>query len=197
MEDWGAKRETMNSYDVKADSFEDLYGGEQSEKYWAALDAVGVGGGDVVLDDGCGTGLFIRRIARHSSCVVGVDLSKMMLNVAKRTCRELKNVLLIQCDADFLPLKENLFDKVFSFTLIHDLPNPERTVLEMARVSKPRSKIVVTALKKMYTLTKLTDRLGSSGMRVVDAPDAEGLKDHVVVCEKVERCHPSIRLTDR
>jgi len=184
VEDWGVKRETMNSYDVKADSYESLYGDEQSEKYSAAFGAVRVGGGDVVLDDGCGTGLFIKRVARHSSYVVGVDLSKMMLKVAKRTCRELKNVLLIQCDADFLPLKENLFDKVFSFTLIHDLPNPERAVLEMARVAKLGSKIVVTALKKMYTLAKLTDQLGLSGMRVVDAPDAEGLKDHVVVCEK-------------
>jgi len=184
MEDWDAKRETMNSYNVKADSYDSLYGYEQSEKYSAALYAVRVGGGDVVLDDGCGTGLFIRKVARHPSRVVGVDLSRIMLNVAKRTCRELKNVLLIQCDADFLPLKENLFDKVFSFTLIHDLPNPDRAVLEMARVSKPGSKIVVTALKKVYTLTKLTDQLGSFGMRVVNAPDAEGLKDHVVVCEK-------------
>jgi len=184
VDDWGVKRETMNSYDVKADSYESLYGYEQSEKYSVALYAVRVGGGDVVLDDGCGTGLFIRRIARHSSCVIGVDLSKMMLKVAKRMCRKLKNVFLIQCDADFLPLKENLFDKVFSFTLIHDLPNPERAVFEMARVAKPGSKIVVTALKKVYTLKKLTDRLGLSGMRVIDAPDAEGLKDHVVVCEK-------------
>jgi len=184
MEDWGAKRETMNSYDVKADSYDSLYGGEQSEKYSAALCAVRVGGGDIVLDDGCGTGLFIRKVARHPSRVVGVDLSRIMLNVAKRTCRELKNVLLIQCDADFLPLKKDSFDKVFSFTLIQDFPNPERAVLEMARVAKPRSKIVVTALKKVYTLTKLTDRIRSSGMRVIDAPDTEGLKDHLVVCEK-------------
>jgi len=184
VEDWGVKRETLNSYDVKADSYEALYGDEQSEKHLAALDVVRVKCGDVVLDDGCGTGLFIRKVARHSSCVVGVDLSERMLRIAKRMCLGLVNVFLIQCDADFLPLKRDSFDKVFSFTLIQDIPNPERAVLEMARVAKHRSKIVVTALKKVYTLTKLTDQLGSSGVRVVDAPDAEGLKDHVVVCEK-------------
>ena len=187
MGDWSVKREAMDSYDVKADGYEAQYGGEQSEKYGTALNAVGVEDGDVVLDDGCGTGLFIRRVAPHSSCVVGVDFSKRMLSVAKRMCGGLRNVFLIRCDADFLPLKEGSFDKVFSFTLIQDAPNPKQTILEMARVSKSGSKIVVTALKKVYTLAKLTDQLRSSGLRVVDAPDADGLKDHVVVCKKVEQ----------
>jgi len=183
---WDVKRETMDSYDVKADGYESQYGGEQSEKYGAALDAIRVERSDVVLDDGCGTGLFIRRIAHHSSCVVGVDFSERMLSVAKRMCGGLRNIFLIRCDADFLPLKEGSFNKVFSFTLIQDAPNPDRTILEMARVSKSGSKIVVTALKKVYTMAKLTEQLKSSGLRVVDAPDAEGLKDQVVVCEKIE-----------
>jgi len=178
MGDWDAKRETMESYDVKADSYEIQYGGEQSEKYWVALNAVRLEGDDVVLDDGCGTGLFIRRVAHHSSCIVGMDFSERMLRIAKKMCGELKNVFLIRCDADFLPLKEESFDKVFSFTLIQDAPNPDFTLLEMARVSKSSSKIVVTALKKVYTLAKLTDQLMSSGLRVVEAPEAEGLKDH-------------------
>jgi len=187
MEDWSVKRETMESYDVKADGYEAQYGGEQSEKYGAALDAVRVEDGDAVLDDGCGTGLFIRMVAHHPSCVVGVDFSERMLRVAKRMCGGLKNVFLVRCDADFLPLKEDSFDKVFSFTLIQDAPKPERTILEMARVSKSGSKIVITALKKVYTVAKLTDQITSSGLRVVDAPEAEDLKDYVVVCEKVER----------
>lgn len=185
MGEWNVKRETMDSYDVKADGYEAQYGEEQSEKYEAALNAVRVEGCDVVLDDGCGTGLFIRRVAHHSACVVGVDFSERMLSAAKRMCRGLRNIFLIRCDADFLPLKEGFFDKVFSFTLIQDVPNPERTILEMARVSKSGSKIVVTALKKVYTLTKLSDQLRASGLGVVDAPDAKGLKDRVVVCEKV------------
>lgn len=176
----------MDSYDVKAEGYEAQYGGEQSEKYGAALDAVRVEGSDVVLDDGCGIGSFIRRVAHRSFCVVGVDFSERMLSVAKRMCGGLRNVFLIRCDADFLPLKEASFDKVFSFTLIQDTPDPKRTILEMVRVSKSGSRIVVTALKKVYTLSKLTDQLRSSGLRVVDAPDAEGLKDHVVMCEKVE-----------
>ena len=187
MGDWSVKRETMDSYDVKADGYEAQYGGEQSEKYGAALDAVRVEGNDAVLDDGCGTGLFIRRVAHNSSCVVGVDFSERMLSAAKRMCGGLRNVFLIRCDADFLPLKKSSFDKVFSFTLIQDAPNPERTILEMARVSKSSSKIVVTALKKVYTLAKLTDQLRSSSLRIIDAPDAKALKDHVVVCEKAEQ----------
>ncbi len=187
MGEWRAKRDTMESYNARANSYDDQYGEEQSEKHRLALDVIGVEEGEVVLDDGCGTGLFIEKIVGPSSLVVGIDISKGMLSVAKRRCGRLRKVFLILCDADFLPLKEKLFDKVFSFTMIQDIPNPRRAISEITRVSKPGSKVIVTALKKAYTRARLIAQLRFPGLKVIDIPNAEWIRDHIAICERVKR----------
>ena len=62
--------------------YEERYSGEQKAKYKAALEKVDVAGG-VVLDVGCGSGLFFREIAARSRIVIGIDISRKLLQKAK------------------------------------------------------------------------------------------------------------------
>jgi len=64
----------MNFYSITASSYEELYGTEQQLKYDLVLKALGVESLGRVVDIGCGTGAFLRRISSESTFLVGVDL---------------------------------------------------------------------------------------------------------------------------
>jgi ubiquinone/menaquinone biosynthesis C-methylase UbiE len=66
--------------------------------------------GECILDAGCGTGANLRRMVRAGSRPLGVDFSRGMLRVAKRSC---PGVLLAQADLHAnLPLQRGAFDAV-------------------------------------------------------------------------------------
>jgi malonyl-CoA O-methyltransferase len=139
---WQVKKGVMARYDMVAPSYDVRYGEEQSKKHEVALQTLGSFCGKMVLDEGCGTGLLLSKIAGYNTSIVGVDLSRGMLKRAVEELRPWKNVHFICCDADFLPLRENLFDCVFSHTLLQNMPKPKTTLDEVVRVSKGGSTLV-------------------------------------------------------
>ncbi len=83
MAGWKDKRRVMQRYDLTAEMYEDRYAEEQKAKYKAALKNVEVAGG-VVLDVGCGSGLFFKEVAAQSDMVVGVDISRQTTAKSQR-----------------------------------------------------------------------------------------------------------------
>ena len=85
----------------------------------AAVDALGLTGGEAVLDVGCGTGDTTLEIARRvgpAGSVVGVDVSPRMLAEARKRIEtsESRNVHLELGDINELPLPGAAFDAVVS-----------------------------------------------------------------------------------
>jgi ubiquinone/menaquinone biosynthesis C-methylase UbiE len=109
-----------------------------------------------------------------------------MLERAGSRCGGRENVCLVCGDADRLPFRERSFDKVFAFTLIQNMPDPGQTVHEIVRVAKSGSRVVITALKKCFTLEKFVWLLEKSGLTVVDVMSGEDLRDHVAICTRSE-----------
>lgn len=181
---WKEKKREIRRYDVTAHIYNLRYHKEQGKKYEAVLNLLEVTNGNLVLDLGCGTGLFIQRIAKLGCTIVGVDHSKKMLEETKRECSYLINVSLICGDADFLPLRENMFDKVFAFTLLQNMPEPRKTILEMIRVARIDSDLVLTAQKKIFTKERFMQLLGEIDLSVVKFFDDEGLKDYIAICRR-------------
>jgi len=73
--------------------------------------------GDYILDVCCGTGLedsFLANYVGGVGYVVGVDISRNILDVAKERSkkRKLKNIDFIRAEKDHLPFKEGVFDHV-------------------------------------------------------------------------------------
>jgi ubiquinone/menaquinone biosynthesis C-methylase UbiE len=96
--------------------------------------------GDLVLDVACGHGNFTEAIARRvgpSGLVVGLDISgRMLARAARRVARAgLAQVLLLRGDALALPFVAGAFAKVNCSGGLHQLPDLERALAEMARVS--------------------------------------------------------------
>lgn len=106
--------------------------------------ACGAGGGRI-LEVGVGTGLSLPDYARHNT-IVGIDLCEPMLRQAADRVAEhrLTHVeALSVMDAERLALSDGSFDVVVAQFVITAVPNPEATLDEFARVTKPGGEIVL------------------------------------------------------
>lgn len=102
-----------------------------------------------ILDIGIGPGGFAIKLAKtNDTMVVGIDVSKRSLRIAKTHIKEGKlsgKIFLVAASADFLPLREASFDAVASIFTIHHLPPPRRnkSFKEFYRVLKHQGKLAL------------------------------------------------------
>lgn len=101
--------------------------------------------GKKVLEVGCGVGSDLIRFARAGAYVTGIDLSPRSVFLAKERLHlyGYQGVAVIEGDAERIPYKENVFDCVFSWGVLHHIPNIEKAISEIYRVAKPNGKICV------------------------------------------------------
>lgn len=98
-----------------------------------------------LLDVGVGTGLELPMFPRAAR-VTGVDLSEPMLAIARKRVAELglDNVeALIAMDAMALTFEDDSFDAVVAPYVITVVPDPRRTLDEIARVTRPGGEIIL------------------------------------------------------
>jgi ubiquinone/menaquinone biosynthesis C-methylase UbiE len=177
---WNQKRTTMQRYDLTAKMYDARYAEEQAVKYNAALKHLILSQGSV-LDVGCGSGLLFSHVGAEAQTIVGVDISRMLLLQAKERIRDLPRVHLVQADADYLPFKNARFSVVFAFTVLQNLPKPLDTLKEFKRIAERDAYIVVTGLKKAFSLKAFRALLQKAGLQVVYLEDSDALKCHVAV----------------
>ncbi|MEM3439700.1 MAG: class I SAM-dependent methyltransferase [Candidatus Bathyarchaeia archaeon] len=171
---WEEKESIAERYDRLSSSYDELYGEEQRRKYDLALWTMR-GASGLALDLGCGTGtLFSRLIGSFE--IVGVDISKGMLNAARR--RGLK-AHLIRADAEYLPLKDRIFDAIFCFTVFSGPADLRASIPELARVLKPFATLVLSAPKEGFEPMELVEALEPLGECELIDP---GIGDYVCIC---------------
>jgi len=102
------------------------------------VDLCGIGKGDRVLDVGCGVGATPCFLAEHIGChVVGVDLSRGMLDWAKRRAARLGLADLVRfeaADIRDLPFDDGSFDVVLCESVLVVVPDKPRAASELVRV---------------------------------------------------------------
>ena len=101
-----------------------------------------------VADIGCGTGSLTFELARFAGKVIGVDLSKEMLRRARAVARErqLSNVEFRQGDALKPPLASHSVDAAFCVMVLHFLPDPQRAIAGLCRVTRPGGSVILVDL---------------------------------------------------
>ena len=177
----------MHRYDVTADMYDERYAVEQRGKYRKALETVNVSGA-MVLDVGCGSGLFLSEVAAQAKLAVGLDVSRKLLPKAKERVGNFANVLLVQADADHLPFCDATFGTVFAFTVLQNMPKPAETLGELKRVVAGGGWVAVTGLKKAFALEKFMDILEGSGLRLVNFVDEPDVNCYVAVLVPLNIC---------
>lgn len=94
-----------------------------------------------ILEVGAGTGEYTQYIAQlfPKAKIVAIDISPEILKLAKKKCKKYKNVEFQAASAYKLPFRENSFDLVCGFYILHHL-DLKATAKEICRVLKPESK---------------------------------------------------------
>lgn len=92
-----------------------------------------------ILDLGCGPGQLAMDIASQTpgACIVGVDLSREMVRLARMHARDLPNTRFILADAAALPLEDESVDFVISTGALHHFADPAAVFSECRRVLRP------------------------------------------------------------
>lgn len=105
-----------------------------------------------MLDVATGTGDFaIEALALKPDEIVGVDISKEMLNVGIKKMKEKghDNVIHLQLgDSENLPFEDNTFDAITVSFGVRNFENLEKGLAEMLRVLKPGGKVMVIEFSK-------------------------------------------------
>jgi phosphatidylethanolamine/phosphatidyl-N-methylethanolamine N-methyltransferase len=101
--------------------------------------------GGRILDVGIGTGISLLDFSRANR-VVGVDISEPMLRRAHQRVIE-ENLTNVEClavmDAEKLGFPDDAFDVVVAQYVITAVPNPDATLDEFVRVTKPGGEIIL------------------------------------------------------
>jgi len=102
-----------------------------------------LGPGRRALEIGCGTGLFLERVARSGVRIHGMDLSADLLARARARVGSLPNVSLQRGDAHHMPYPDACFDAVYGSSILHHL-DLVASLGEAHRVLRPGGQIVFT-----------------------------------------------------
>jgi ubiquinone/menaquinone biosynthesis C-methylase UbiE len=104
--------------------------------------------GEIILDAGCGTGVFTLDILSSSSKVTGVDISLPMILHAGKKLKGFPFQMVL-ADIFNLPFPESSFDKVVSVTALEFIEDAKGAVEELFRVTQRGGGIVVATLNSL------------------------------------------------
>ena len=123
-------------------------------------EAGGLGRDARLLEIGVGTGRVALPLARRLGRVVGVDLSRAMMErlLAKRGDRRVDPV---RADAAQLPFADRSFDAVLGVHVFHLIPRWRDVLAEVARVLEPGAPLLHAAEDRTAGWSRWRDRFGA------------------------------------
>jgi len=95
--------------------------------------------GKKVLEIGCGSGIDAVEFAKAGALVTAIDITDNAVRLAKSLASEAGvKVRVTQASADKIPHKDNSFDCVYSFGVLHHILEIDNVLKEVRRLLKPR-----------------------------------------------------------
>jgi SAM-dependent methyltransferase len=99
---------------------------------------------NLCVDIGCGTGFVTSLELSTYKTVVALDISRRMLDVARRRLGQYPSLNLVVCDAEFLPLTPEIADLASISSVLHHLPNTSVALTEASEVLKKQGFLYLT-----------------------------------------------------
>jgi SAM-dependent methyltransferase len=123
----------------------------------------------LVLEIGCGTGLFTKALADTGYAIVAIDISERLILKAKERVSS-GDVHFIAGNAYETGFKSESFDFIVGSSSLHHLNVPS-ALKEFLRILKPGGMILFTEPNMMNPQIALTKNLPAIKRRVGDSPD--------------------------
>ncbi len=177
------KRLISKLYDALASSYEELYGEEQLAKFSEIVRYLPKKTFQIILDAGCGTGLFFEKLSKMGSEVIGLDLSQKMLLCARSKAARFK-VHLVRGDVEHLPFRDEHFNLVVSATVLPVGPSSRQALKELLRVLRNGGLLVLTIPRKAEITEEVLNALKQLNMRIRAFHETPYIKDAVIIAER-------------
>jgi len=114
--------------------------------------------GESVLDAGCGEGVLSWYLAERGANVTAMDISKPNLENAKAFLEKkgvIDRVRLVRGDAENLPFPDASFDWVISSHVLEHLPDFDKGLAEIRRVTKRRAVVALPTCLNLAAASQL------------------------------------------
>jgi SAM-dependent methyltransferase len=126
---WGARAEAWAEQEA-----------QEVPRYQAAIERLGIELGQLVLEVGCGSGVFLELAAGRGARVCGLDASEALIEIARRRVPEAD---LRVGDMQFLPYENDRFDLVAGFNTFFFAADMIAALREAGRVAKPGAQVLI------------------------------------------------------
>jgi len=114
---------------------------------------VGSVAGLSILDAGCGNGYLCRLLAKRGAKMIGVDVSKRLVEIARQKENEAPLGITYHkgslCNLSMF--KDETFDTVVSNLVLMDLPDLEKAFQELKRVLKKSGKLIFSIMHPCFS----------------------------------------------
>jgi SAM-dependent methyltransferase len=117
----------------------------QNRRLQMILAAAGERARGHVLDDGCGLGLYLQRLAAHSKSACGVEFDPERARQAGE-----RGLQVARASAEHLPFLRNRFDLILSHEVLEHVTDDRRALEEIARVLRPEGRAIIFVPSRGY-----------------------------------------------
>jgi ubiquinone/menaquinone biosynthesis C-methylase UbiE len=159
----------MDFYGIISKGYDRLYKNEQESIGEIILENFEISKNDILLDVGCGTGIS----GKFNCTTINLDKSFDMISLNKTNNRVIAN-------AESLPFKNNIFDKVVSITAIHNFTNFRKAISEILRVGK--KDFAISILNKSEKFDSINEEI----QKMFDIKKIINTRqDRILICSKI------------
>jgi ubiquinone/menaquinone biosynthesis C-methylase UbiE len=145
--DVSAQQAQRKHFDWYAGNEDQTYNAYQNSPFWVAFDAAifsewksRIRPGGIMLDVGCADGRSCFSFLNRGTTIVGFDISRSLVRQAIERAAAAgaqASTTFFVGDASALPFRDNTFDHVVIYGVLHHVPDPAATCREAHRVLKP------------------------------------------------------------
>jgi len=144
-----------------------------------------INGSGLVLELGCGYGRVMNEVSSFVSWIIGNDISKESLELARSYMQGYQNYALFLTDASQLSFRSRIFDSVFCIQngISAFRVDKKRLVAESIRVTKDNGIILFSSYSPKIWEARLEWFRKQSQLGLIGEIDEENTRDGTIMCK--------------